>query len=241
MDNLRTARRGVDIEDDKWFSKEAILKLHSAYEEVYYLLNRGYKIGPIIELIGGHYQFSVRQRNSLQRAVASEVQVLGRKKKELEFCEARQQLLAIDGFNLIITLEVALSEGVLIAGNDGALRDLAGLRGTYSVIDKTILAIELIGRLLNKFEPAGVKFYLDVPVSNSGRLKGKILEQASDWSFPAEVELVPNADPILVKMKNVVTSDSVILDECDSWLNVSKEIVNEYIPNAKIINFIKSN
>jgi hypothetical protein len=36
----------------------------------------------------------------------------------------------IEGFNQIITLEVALSRGLLLRGSDGAYRDLAGLRGS---------------------------------------------------------------------------------------------------------------
>lgn len=238
MENLRTAKRGVDPEDERWFSKEALIKLHSAYEEIYYLLNRDYKISSVVDLVGGHYQFSVRQRNALLRATSSEEQLKARKEKQLKLSDARGQEIHIDGFNLIITLEVALSRGVLIMGGDRTLRDLAGLRGTYSIIDKTVEAIELIGKLLNEIEPAAVKFYLDSPVSNSGRLKGKIIEQASSWNFPVEVELAPNADPILSKQGNVITSDSVILDDCRSWLNLSGEIVTQYISKAHIVDFI---
>lgn len=50
----------------------------------------------------------------------------------------------IDGFNTVITLEVALSGSPVFYCRDGALRDLAGLRGTYRVIDKTQEAIELL-------------------------------------------------------------------------------------------------
>jgi hypothetical protein len=238
MEDLRTARRGVDPEDERWFSKEALIKLHSAYEEVYYLLNRGYKINSVTDLVGGHYQFSVRQRTALVRAISAEEQLRIRKEKQLQLSQAREQCIHIDGFNLIITLEVALSEGVLILGNDETLRDLAGLRGTYSVIDKTVVAIELIGKLLKNLEPEAASFYLDAPVSNSGRLRGKILEQASSWNFPVEVELVPNADPVLSKMNNVVTSDSVILDECSSWFNFSREIVTRYIDKPHIVDFL---
>ena len=57
---------------------------------------------------------------------------------------------------------------------DGTIRDLAGLRGTYKLIDKTDRAINLIGEYLQKLKIKKVVFYLDSPVSNSGRLKIRI-------------------------------------------------------------------
>jgi hypothetical protein len=40
----------------------------------------------------------------------------------------RGELLYIDGFNLLTTLEVALSGGIVLLARDGALRDIAGVR-----------------------------------------------------------------------------------------------------------------
>ena len=138
---------------------------------------------------------------------------------------------------MIITLEVALSEGTLIRGSDGCVRDLAGLRGTYKIIDKTDLALELIGRFLNKYNSKEVIFYLDAPVSNSGSLKHKILDYAHIWNIKTEVELVNNADVVLENLDRVVTSDAAILDKCVSYFNLSKYIMHEYIKDVKLISF----
>ncbi|MEG0773983.1 DUF5616 domain-containing protein [Clostridium sp.] len=147
----------------------------------------------------------------------------------------------IDGFNLIITLEVATSGGTLILCNDGTLRDIAGLRGTYKIIDKTDKAIEFIGNCLNELEVDKVKFFLDSPVSNSGRLKNRILKHSEYWNCNVEVELVNNPDQNLSTMERVVTSDSVILDNCISWLNLGRTIIENYIRDAKIINLSGKN
>ena len=40
----------------------------------------------------------------------------------------------IDGFNIIITLEVLLCDSILFSCMDGTIRDLAALRGTYRII-----------------------------------------------------------------------------------------------------------
>jgi hypothetical protein len=235
----KTTKRGFDPEDYKWFSDESIAKLKIAQVEVGWLLDRGYKMSSIIDLVGGHYQLTARQRTSLKRATSSTLQYEKRKSSMLPLDDYKNGCLYIDGFNLIITLEVALSESLLILGNDGVLRDLAGLRGTYRIIDKTDEALKLIGKAFKELGVPEAKFFLDAPVSNSGKLKSKILEHSYDWNIPVEVELVPNADPILSKMERVVTGDSIILDECRSWFNLSSIIVENYIYDAWIVRFNK--
>lgn len=233
--NEKIVRRGFDEEDKRWFSMDEVINLQKAQQEVQWLLNRGYKIGPIIEFIGGHYQFSVRQRTALMRATSSTVQCEKRKVKLLSNENAKEGYLYIDGFNLIITLEVALSGGVLILGNDEVFRDLAGLRGTYRLIDKTNKALEYLVKTLKQLKVQKIKFFLDSPVSNSGRLKVKILEYFNETGIDIDVELVPNPDVILSKLENVVTGDSVIIDECRSWYNLSRKIVEDNIKEAWVV------
>jgi hypothetical protein len=234
---LKTTRRGYQEDDNKFFSLDKINVLKKAQEDVQYLLDRGYKIKPIIELVGGHHQLSLRQRMALQRSTATNLQYEKRSSKELSINEIKNGCLHVDGFNLIITLEVALSKSLLILGSDGVLRDLAGLRGTYFIIDKTDIALNLICQTLKKCYVTEVKFYLDAPVSNSGKLKLKIIEHLQKLNIPFEVLIVKNPDVILSKLERVVTGDSVILDECKSWFNLSKKIVDDYIKDAWIINF----
>jgi hypothetical protein len=228
-------KRGFDPDDIKNFSSENIKKLKIAQEEVQWLLDRGYKLKPIIELVGNHNQLSLRARTALQRTTSSTVECEKRKSTLLSFEHAKEGCLFIDGFNLIITLEVALSGSPVLLGKDGVLRDLAGLRGTYKLIDKTDIALELIGKTLKELSVPSVKFYLDAPVSNSGRLKSKIFEYSESWGIPVDVELLPNVDAELSHMERVVTGDSIILNECKSWFNLSRKIVDDYIKDAWIV------
>ncbi|HZX21649.1 MAG TPA: DUF434 domain-containing protein, partial [Clostridia bacterium] len=191
----------------------------------------------IINFVGNHYLLSSRQRLALRKATAMEIQYKNRRSTLLPLESAKHGCMFIDGFNIIITLEVALSGSILILGKDGVLRDLAGLRGTYKLIDKTETALGLIGMVLNKFNIPQVKFFLDKLVSNSGKLKNKILNHSKVWNIPTEVELVRDPDPILSDMERVVTGDSVILDNCKSWFNLSGKIVEDYIKDAWIIRF----
>ena len=143
----------------------------------------------------------------------------------------------IDGFNTIIFLEVALSNSILLKCMDGTIRDLAGLRGTYRIIDKTQLAIVMIGEMLEKNKVGKAIFYLDAPVSNSGKLKERILELLDEFSFNVQIENINNVDAILETLDNVITTDAVILDRCKSWINLNKKIIESNIHNYSCIDF----
>ena len=133
----KTSVRGFDKNDSRWFSNKELIRLKKAKEEIEYLINRDYKIEPVVTFVGDRYQFSTRQRDALKRAICTLEKLNIRNSKILEINEISKGPIYIDGFNLIITLEVALSNGSLIKGSDGNIRDLAGLRGTYKIIDKT--------------------------------------------------------------------------------------------------------
>ncbi|CZR98494.1 MULTISPECIES: DUF434 domain-containing protein [Clostridioides] len=235
----KVSKRGFDENDKRWFSSSELVRLIKAKEEIEWLINRDYKIDPVVTFVGDRYQFSIRQRDALKRAVCTEEKNIIRQSKKLSLDKIKEGLINIDGFNLIIAIEVALSGGTLVIGSDGNMRDLAGLRGTYKIIDKTEEALKLIGEFFNKYNAQKIRFYLDSPVSNSGNLKYKILEYAKIWGIETEVELVKNADVVLEKLDRVVSSDAVIVDKCISYFNIARGIIEEYIKDCNIVNLNK--
>lgn len=230
-----SVRRGYEPQDLEWFAGPGLVRIQAAQEEVLWLLDRNYSLDSVITMVGSHHQLSARQRIALQRAAASRQACDLRRSKRMPPAAAKGVELAIDGFNLLITLETALSGSVLIRGADGALRDLAGLRGTYRLIGQTDLAIDLLGAILQDLQVQSVLIYLDAPVSNSGRLRQRILERSAVWRLPVEVTLVPDPDALLIRHGPVVSSDSVILDRCLCWLNLADLLVVERIPQAWVV------
>ena len=144
------SRRGYVPEDEKQFTGKRLELLQKAADEVQFLLDRGYDVKPVTTFVGNHYLFSERQRLALARSVSAKEYIQKRVNKELLQTERGNlpETVHIDGFNTVITLEVALSGSPVFYCRDGTLRDLAGLRGTYRVIDKTQTAIELLLRQL---------------------------------------------------------------------------------------------
>ncbi|MFC2662738.1 MAG: DUF434 domain-containing protein [Eubacterium sp.] len=232
----RTVRRGFSPKDEKQFSDESVQLLRRAAEEVRFLLNHGYPLKPVTKFVGNHYLFSERQRLALARSTASDNQLAGRKSREISLSDIEEgprcngfPEINVDGFNTIITLETALSGSPVFRGMDGCIRDLAGLHGTYRIIAITTAAVDLLLQKLDSLKPEQVNIYLDAPVSNSGRLKTLLYERLESLkcSFSMDVSVINDVDAVLKQSRNVVSSDSVILDSCESWINLLPEILKE--------------
>jgi len=232
----KIVKRGHFPSDEKEFTGKHVDKLYKAGQDLYYLLNQGYNIKGASVFVGNHYLLSERQRLALSRAISSEKNIKIRKEKEVKD-NLENSIVNIDGFNTIITLEVALSNSLLIKCMDGTIRDLAGLRGTYRIIDKTELSIMKIGKTLEKHKIKKANFYLDAPVSNSGNLKKKIEELLKNFDFEVEVMNINNVDSTLEILDNVISSDAIILDKCKSWININREILDKKIENNLCVDF----
>ena len=229
---MEAVRRGYEPRDAEAFGPRGQAVLRGAMEELRFLLNRGYELKSASTFICNHHLLSERQRLALARVISADAALEARRDRELA---EPPETLILDGFNTIITLEVALSGSLLLEGMDGTIRDLAGLRGTYRVVDKTLRAADL---LLDRLEGLGVRraeILLDRQVSNSGRLRALLLERAEGRSTEVRVELDSQVDRRLYGLPGVVTADAIILDKCESWYNLNRRIIAESVPEAWVV------
>lgn len=228
---MEIVKRGYAPKDIEEFGVKAAGKLNAAAQELLFLLNRGYDKKSASTFVGNHHLLSERQRLALVRITATQDALEKRERKRLVQVP---DSLVLDGFNTMITLEVALSGSLLLAGMDGTIRDLAGLRGSYRIVDKTVRAVDLLLDYLVELGVKDVFFYLDQQVSNSGRLRALLLDKAASRAVRVEVELHPRVDSQLSQMENVVTSDAIILDKCGSWYNVNRCLIEKAVADAWI-------
>lgn len=103
---METVRRGYIPSDKVEFGEKSVEKLTAAGEELCYLLDRGYPLKPASTFVGNHHLLSERQRLALARITSPTVALKKRSHKLLTKAPAA---MVLDGFNTIITLEVALS------------------------------------------------------------------------------------------------------------------------------------
>ncbi len=221
------ARRGYVPEDERNFSPEAIHTMLIASGHVRYLINEGYDLKQAVTFVGNHFQLSERQRLAVMRSLATDEQLVGRKSRQVKMYDLVGKEVWIDGFNTIITLEVMFNEGILFKCMDGTIRDLAALRGTYRLIQETPEAIRIMFQTLQKARISKAAVLLDEPVSNSGRLKALIADIGEGFAFGLNIQILRDVDRTLYDKENVITSDSVILDHCASWVNLTAECMKE--------------
>ena len=221
------AKRGYVPEDEKNFSEEAIGILRKASGDLCYLINAGYDLKTASTFVGNHYLLSERQRLAIVRSVAGKDQLSQREKCRISMKDLEGSEVWIDGFNVIITLEVLLNDSILLECMDGCIRDLASLRGTYRVIRETSASLCLLFECLKNACVQKASILLDEPVSNSGRLKTLIAEIGEDYPVKLDIQILRDVDRVLYGKEKVITSDSVILDHCISWVNLLPECVNK--------------
>ena len=223
MTNGLNARRGYVPDDERNFSQEAIKILRLASRHVEYLINEGYDLKQSATFVGNHFLLSDRQRLAVMRSLATKEQLKNRENKRIALTELSGKDVWIDGFNTIITLEVLLSDSILFTCMDGAIRDLAALRGTYRIIPETREAVKLLFDLLEEVKIRSASILLDEPVSNSGRLKALVADSGENYPFDLNIQVQKNVDRTLYEKENVITSDSIILDHCVTWVNLAGE------------------
>ena len=220
------AKRGTVPEDTKYFSPGTVQILKTASRHVCYLLDEGYDLKQAAVFVGNHFLLSERQRLAVMRSTVSAQQLAERRGKKKELRDLAGAEVWIDGFNTVITLEVLLSDSLLFECMDGAVRDLASLRGTYRLIPETEKAVRLMLERLQEAGVSRVNILLDEPVSNSGRLKALIAETAEEeCSFALDIQIRKDVDRALYGKENVITSDSIILDHCISWINLTADLM----------------
>jgi hypothetical protein len=240
MPDKRT-HRGPHPADEKVFAPVAISNLRLALADFSLLLTKGYAGKSALKLVGDRFSLTERQRLAVMRSACSDQQLASRSQSRIEPENIAGQSIAIDGYNVLITVEAAMSGGVILKGRDGCYRDLASIHGTYRKVTETIPAVKLIGEFLREIGADNTLWLLDSPVSNSGRLRTLIGELAreNDWNWEIELLLSPDAE--LKKTSLIVaTSDSVVLDGCKSWLNLATEIIMKKLPSARAIDLAEA-
>jgi hypothetical protein len=229
------SQRGPHPKDQRCFSGEALPVLRCAVGDLSFLLGRGYSARAALQLVGDRYALLDRQRKALQRCAASDDAVARRHARLVSREAIAGRAVWIDGYNVLLTVEAALSGGLVLLARDGVYRDLAAMNRHYKRVETTLPALEAIGRTLAG-GGAAARWYLDRPISNSGRLARVMLEVAAARGFRWEVELVPSPDRVLRETAEIVaTADSAILDRAARWVDLARWVVEREVPGAWVV------
>lgn len=215
---------------------QALPLLRKATSDLCWLLSRGYAHHSALELVGNRYALRERQRLAVGRCACADESVQRRREHCLLPETMRGKGLWLDGYNVLMALEAALGGGVVLVGRDDCCRDVLGIHGSYHRVQETSPVLQLIGALTAEWGISLCHWWLDKPVSNSGRLKALILDVAQRQGWNWEVDLAMNPDRVLADSGEVVaTADSAILDQCERWFNLARLVITRGIPNANLV------
>jgi hypothetical protein len=228
--------RGPHPDDHTAFAADVVPVLRGAVHDLSWLLARGYAPPSSLKLVGDRYGLTARQRTAVSRCTCTPEHSERRNAHRCYPADLAGRELWIDGYNVLTSIEAALSGGVLLRGMDGCVRDLASMHGSYRKVEETVPAIQLIGRQLAAWQISPCRWLLDQPVSNSGRLRSILLEIAREERWTWEIDLVPDPDPLLASATVcIATADSEILNRAQTWLNLVDLLVRDNLPQVWLI------
>lgn len=234
--STKKRHRGQRPADAKLFSAAQVPAMQTATYELSWLHKRGYGETSAVKLVGDRHGLRKRQRQAVQRCACADDARDDRLSRKREPAALAGRTVWIDGFNAIIAIEAALSGGVIVVGRDRAHRDMSSVHGSYRRVEETHDAISRIARLLSDSGAVAVRWLLDKPVSNSGRLATMIRQAAPD-GIPWAVELVYNPDRELCVPGDRVTAsgDAWVLDHCGDWVDIPGAVIARGVPQAWIV------
>ena len=228
--------RGPHPEDKEYFANENTPRLRKAVGDLAWLLSRRYASTSALKIVGDRYSLVARQRIAVARCTCSDDAAIHRHRHQVSAAALENRELWIDGYNVLTSLEAALSGGVILHARDGCYRDLASMHGSYRKVEETLPSLHILGELLTSWKVGSCRWLLDQPVSNSGQLKTMIQTLADEQGWSWRVSLVPDPDRDLMATEHiVVSSDSQILDKARRWFNLARMAIQLRATDAWII------
>lgn len=192
--------------------KKADERIINASENMRYLLSRGYSRRSALSVIANRYGLSKREQMALYRGVYDSATIKRRVRKRAHPSEVRNAVLAVDWYNVYITVDSAFSGEIVISSDDTFLRDVRGLHGKGMVIESGRRSVDLIMRGLRDLGPREVLIFLDAVVSRSGEARKLLSEEMQKYGLKGAAHTVKSPDTELTEYDLVATSDGVVID-----------------------------
>ncbi len=198
--------------------------LLTAAADFRHLLGRGYPRARSLGLVGDRHALDAAQRDLLNRGAFAPAQAAQRRRRLLGAEDCAGRVVAVDGHNQLITLETALAGGRLLWADDGVVRDIARAAHSHRPGPRTLAAAGLLLEALRA--AAGVIFYLDAPLSHSGRLAADLRALLAARGQAGDAAAVKAPDRELIAHPGPVASgDSAVIDRVTQPLDLAGGVI----------------
>ncbi len=205
---------------------ELWLNLPEAAADFRYLLARGYPRKNALALVGNRYGLDETGRRLLHRGVFAPVVAGARRARLRRLRDLLGQALALDGHNVLITLECAARHLPLVAADDGFIRDVGEISRAFKVSEATDRALTLLADYLAGNGAGAIQVFYDAPLSLSGELARRTREIFASRGLTVKAAAVPVPERELAALPGpIATSDTALIDAHPVIVDLAGEII----------------
>jgi hypothetical protein len=203
--------------------------LSKAAADFRYLLARGYPRQEALTLVGNRYSLAHAARQLLHRGVFAP-KVAAARRTKLRLLRALPGLpLALDGHNILITLECARRGIPLVAADDGWIRDIGQVSRAFKVSPTTNQVLALLGDYLARHQAGPLQVFFDAPLSFSGELARRTEAAWAALGLMVQAQAVPVPERELAGFQGAIaTSDTALIDAHDPVVDLAGEIIRQH-------------
>ncbi|MBN2111179.1 MAG: DUF434 domain-containing protein [Methanosarcinaceae archaeon] len=198
-------------------------ELTEAAEEIRYLLGREYPKSSAVRFVSDHHRLKGTQRFILSRNVLAPAIAASRRSKRLACTDMQDRDIAIDGYNVLITLESFLKNEDMWVGDDGFIRDTRGVFSNHINDSETYAAVDLLVDMMVSSSIRSVTILLDSQMSKSGELAALLRQKIEEVHIKGHVLTSRTVDNELKRVSAdsvVATADGIIIDALEHVVDI---------------------
>jgi hypothetical protein len=201
-------------------------RLRQAAADVRTIAALGYPRDSVINFVGNRFQLGRTERDILLRMAFARADAQRRRKKMVRAGQLSGRRLIVDGYNVTITLESAMSGRLIVLADDGFVRDVSRIFRSFRPTDQTRQAWQLIFSFLRRYPPSQTLVFLDKPFSKSGELASRIRRWMKDSGLAGDCRAAAINERQMGHMAGIKASaDTVIIDESDMVFDLAGHII----------------
>ncbi len=206
-----------------------LVLLREAAADFRFLLARGYPRQAALTLVGNRYGLEETSRRLLHRGVFAPEAAATRRNRLRRLADLPGVPLALDGHNVLITLECAVRRLPLVAADDGFIRDVGEISRAFRVSEATDRVLALVAEYLASQSIGPLEVFYDAPLSLSGELARRTREIFAARGLTAKAEAVPVPERRLAGFAGAIaTSDTALIDAHEPVVDLAGEIIQRH-------------
>ena len=206
-----------------------LVLLQEAAADFRYLLARGYPRTAALTLVGNRHGLNETARRLLHRGVFAPALAAARRARLRRLRDVPGQPLALDGHNVLITLECAVRNLPLVAADDGFIRDVGEVSRAFKVSEATDRVLTLVADYLAEQAAGPLEVFYDAPLSLSGELARRTREIFAARGLVARAAAVPVPEQRLMGFAGAIaTSDTALIDAHETVVDLAGEIIRRH-------------